>query len=160
VLVVTVFIESHAAHQKTLSDENGYTRIRALWQQNFPRRNERAFCLPAIVFRVKSSDGTTKRAHPRRRVRRGVDTIAPAMIRHTVRRVAEQQGITTPYGLHKKTDLPYETCRRLWHDRGAWMKKDTLARLCATLRVQPADLIDWVPEDKDLPPEKRRKKKA
>jgi DNA-binding Xre family transcriptional regulator len=81
------------------------------------------------------------------------------MIRYLIRKVAQKKGIANPYQLAQATELPYESCRRLWADDTSSMSKETLARLCATLNVQPADLIDWIPENRDLPPTKRHQRR-
>jgi DNA-binding Xre family transcriptional regulator len=81
--------------------------------------------------------------------RQGIGSIAPAMIRFTVKEVAEKEGIENPNQLAEITGLPYETCRTIWNDTAVLIHKRTLARLCAALRVRPSQLIEWIPSDDD-----------
>ena len=82
--------------------------------------------------------------------RQGVDSIAPAMIRFTVKEVAEKEGIENANQLAEITGLPYETCRTIWNDTAVLIHKKTLARLCAVLRMRPSQLIEWIPSDDDI----------
>ena len=82
--------------------------------------------------------------------RQGVGSIAPIMIRFTVKEVAEKEGIENANQLAEITGLPYETCRTIWNDTAVLIHKRTLGRLCAALRVRPSQLIEWTPSDDDL----------
>lgn len=81
---------------------------------------------------------------------RGIGSIAPAMIRFTVKEVAEKEGIENANQLAEITGLPYETCRTIWNDTAMLIHKRTLARLCAVLRVRPSQLIEWIASDDDV----------
>jgi DNA-binding Xre family transcriptional regulator len=90
-----------------------------------------------------------------------VSSIAPDMIRWTVREFCEREGIADNANqLAEITELPYETCRTIWNDSAQRMDKGTLARLCAVLRARPGQLIDWVPGPEDDPPSKKGKRKG
>jgi DNA-binding Xre family transcriptional regulator len=80
-----------------------------------------------------------------------IGSIAPAMIRLTVKEVAEKEGIENANQLAAITGLPYETCRTIWNDTAVLIHKKTLGRLCSVLHVRPSQLIEWVPDDEDLP---------
>lgn len=78
----------------------------------------------------------------------GNGNVGGAMIRLAVREVAERAGISSARNLSVKTELPYESCRRLWQGTATMVSLGTLERLCRVLQVRPAQLFDY---DPDLP---------
>lgn len=87
----------------------------------------------------------------------GFDIVRPAMIRLVVREHALREGIENPYGLAMATGLPYETCRRIWHEKSSRIDLATIERLCDVLRLRPGQLFDYESEP-DKPKKKRRSK--
>ena len=69
------------------------------------------------------------------------------MIELRVQEIARERGITTITALAEKASLAYDTARDLWHGRMQRIDRDVLGRLCATLEVEPGDLIVWVPDE-------------
>jgi DNA-binding Xre family transcriptional regulator len=63
-----------------------------------------------------------------------------------VRKVAEDEGIKTPYELSQRSRLPYETCRALWNDQSNMIALKTLERLCTVLKVRPGQMFEFEPE--------------
>ena len=68
------------------------------------------------------------------------------MVNLRVRELAEERGITTITELAERANLAYDTARDLWHGRMQRIDRDVLSRLCATLEVEPGDLLVWVPD--------------
>lgn len=92
-------------------------------------------------------DKTTKRLA----VEAGNGSVAPDMtLKLKVRKVAEDEGINTPYELSRLARLPYETCRALWNDQSNMIALKTLERLCTVLKVRPGQMFEFEPEV--LPP--------
>jgi DNA-binding Xre family transcriptional regulator len=60
-----------------------------------------------------------------------------------------EKGLTA-YGLGKAAGITYPTAYRLARESGDFsrLEKDTLNRLCELFRVQPGELIEWVPDDR------------
>lgn len=60
-----------------------------------------------------------------------------------VKEVAERRGIKNAYRLQLVTGLSPDVTQRLW--RGDWEKisKETLERLCSSLKCQPGTLIKY-----------------
>jgi DNA-binding Xre family transcriptional regulator len=69
------------------------------------------------------------------------------MIRFHLATVLKRKG-WTPYRLARETGLTVPTAYRLADPtlRFGRFTADTLDRLCAALRVQPGDLLKWMPE--------------
>ena len=76
------------------------------------------------------------------------------MIRFRLAEVLKRKG-WTPYRLSQATGLTVPTAYRLADPglRFGRFTTDTLDRLCRALDVQPGDLLEWVPEERD---ERRR----
>jgi DNA-binding Xre family transcriptional regulator len=55
------------------------------------------------------------------------------------------------YGLGKGAGITYPTAYRLARETGDFsrLEKDTLNRLCQFFRVQPGELIEWVPDGEE-----------
>jgi DNA-binding Xre family transcriptional regulator len=88
------------------------------------------------------------------------DSVRPAMIRMTVKDIAEREGIENPNALSEATGLPYETCRRLWQGTPSKIGLNTIERLCDVLRVRPGQLFDYEFEPhKPTPPSSARGKR-
>jgi DNA-binding Xre family transcriptional regulator len=68
-----------------------------------------------------------------------------ATIRLAVRDVAEERGIENPHVLAARTGLGYAICYRLWNGGQQRIDLKTLARLCETLKVTPAQLLEYSP---------------
>lgn len=70
-----------------------------------------------------------------------------AVIRFHLYSVLKQRG-WTPYRLSQETGLTVPTAYRLADPEMEFGRftADTLDRLCATLAVQPGDLLEWVPD--------------
>jgi DNA-binding Xre family transcriptional regulator len=86
-------------------------------------------------------------------------SIGGTMLKLAVREVAERAGISSARNLSVKTELPYESCRRLWQGTASMVSLATLERLCLVLQVRPAQLFDYdpdVPESRDDPKGKRK----
>jgi putative transcriptional regulator len=72
------------------------------------------------------------------------------MIRFRLADVLERKG-WTPYRLSQVTGLTVPTAYRLADPNLKFGRftTDTLDRLCRALEVQPGDLLEWVPTDKN-----------
>ena len=87
------------------------------------------------------------------------DSIGGTMLKLAVREVAERAGVSSARNLSVKTELPYESCRRLWQGTASMVSLATLERLCRVLQVRPAQLFDYdpdLPEIRDEPKGKRK----
>jgi putative transcriptional regulator len=71
------------------------------------------------------------------------------VIRFRLAAVLKRKG-WTPYRLSQETGLTVPTAYRLADPDMEFGRftADTLDRLCAALEVQPADLLEWVPDEK------------
>lgn len=67
------------------------------------------------------------------------------MIINRTAAVARRQGITTVTALAARTGLAYNTAHALYTGRTTRIDHETLDRLCATLDVQPGELLVYVP---------------
>lgn len=65
------------------------------------------------------------------------------MIRLVVKEIAKREGIENPNALAQATELPYETCRRLWQEKATMIGLRTIERLCDVLHVRPGQLFDY-----------------
>jgi DNA-binding Xre family transcriptional regulator len=64
------------------------------------------------------------------------------MITCKLKSVLQRKGWTR-YKLHKKSGISYPALHSLFHDRTESYDRRTLDLLCATLRCQPKDLLQW-----------------
>ena len=78
------------------------------------------------------------------------------MIKLVVKEIAKREGIENPNALAQATELPYETCRRLWQEKATMIGLSTIERLCDVLHVRPGQLFDYEHE----PNKARRLRKA
>ena len=69
------------------------------------------------------------------------------MIRLRVATLMRVRGLSA-YGLGKGAGITYPTAYRLARESGDFsrLERDTLNRLCQFFRVQPGELIEWVPD--------------
>lgn len=69
------------------------------------------------------------------------------MVRLRVAILLRARGLSA-YSLGKQAGITYPTACRLARESGDFsrLEKDTLNRLCQFFRVQPGDLIEWVPD--------------
>ena len=74
------------------------------------------------------------------------------VIRFHLNSVLKRRG-WTPYRLSQETGLTVPTAYRLADPDMEFGRftADTLNRLCATLAVQPGDLLEWVPDKRRRP---------
>ena len=72
------------------------------------------------------------------------------MIRFRLSEILSKKG-WTPYRLSQVTGLTPPTAYRLADPemRFGRFTADTLERLCRALEVQPGDLLEWVPDERD-----------
>ena len=72
------------------------------------------------------------------------------MIRLRVAALMRVRGLSA-YGLGKGAGITYPTAYRLARETGDFsrLEKDTLNRLCQFFRVQPGELIEWVPDGEE-----------
>ena len=49
----------------------------------------------------------------------------------------------------RKSGVSYRALLDLFHDRTTRIEFDTLSRLCEYLRVTPAELLEWVPRERE-----------
>lgn len=70
-----------------------------------------------------------------------------AVVRLQVAELMKKRGITA-YRLSREAGLAYPTAYRLSQPPGVFgrLEVDTLNRLCEFFRVQPGELIEWVPD--------------
>ena len=68
-------------------------------------------------------------------------------VRLKVKEVAASKGVSMTR-LHIKSEVAYNTIRRIFRDPYAEVTTTTLARLAEALEVPTADLIEDVPDDK------------
>jgi DNA-binding Xre family transcriptional regulator len=69
------------------------------------------------------------------------------MVRLRVAEMMRDRGITA-YRLSRGSGLAYPTAHRISQPSGRFgrLEVDTLNRLCEFFRVQPGELIEWVPD--------------
>lgn len=69
------------------------------------------------------------------------------MVRLRIAALLRARGLTA-YGLGRGSGITYPTCYRLARESGDFsrLERDTLNRLCQFLKVQPGELIEWVPD--------------
>ena len=72
------------------------------------------------------------------------------MVRLRVAELMKMRGVTA-YRLSRGSGLAYPTAYRLSQPSGEFgrLEVDTLNRLCEFFRVQPGELIEWVPDRRD-----------
>lgn len=72
------------------------------------------------------------------------------MVRLKVAELMRMRGMTA-YRLSRGSGLAYPTAYRLSQASGLFgrLEVDTLNRLCEFFRVQPGELIEWVPDSAD-----------
>jgi putative transcriptional regulator len=70
------------------------------------------------------------------------------MVRLRVAELMKARGLSA-YALAKGAGLNYPTAYRLSRPTGLFQRLEvnTLDRLCVFFRVQPAELLEWIPED-------------
>ena len=51
--------------------------------------------------------------------------------------------------ISRNTGLAKNTILNLYHERGQGITWDVLERICAELKIQPGELLEWVPEEDD-----------
>lgn len=64
-------------------------------------------------------------------------------IRLRVKEVAESKGIRNPFALSEASGIYYNVCYRLWHIEQKRIDLTTLEKLCDTLKVTPARLLEY-----------------
>ncbi len=69
------------------------------------------------------------------------------MVRLRIAALLRARGLTA-YALGRGSGITYPTAYRLARESGDFsrLERDTLNRLCQFLRVQPGELIEWVPD--------------
>jgi DNA-binding Xre family transcriptional regulator len=70
-------------------------------------------------------------------------SVRPVMIRLVIREHALREGITNANALAVATNLPYESCRRIWQGRATRIDLGTIERLCDALHLRPGQLFDY-----------------
>lgn len=70
-----------------------------------------------------------------------------AVIRLTVKEVAEANNIGNPFALATKTGLNYAICYKLWNGNQQRIDLKTLATLCKVFSLAPGDFFE-VSQDK------------
>ncbi len=68
------------------------------------------------------------------------------MIRLKVKEVATQKGYSMSR-LSREANMAYKTIQTIWRDPHHEVTTTTLDKLAKTLGVQPADLIEYLPEE-------------
>ncbi|WP_112426806.1 helix-turn-helix domain-containing protein [Thermogemmatispora tikiterensis] len=76
-------------------------------------------------------------------------------VRLRVKEVAKAKGLSMTR-LHTKSEVAYNTIRRIFHDPYVEVTTTTLARLAEALNVRVEDLIETVDEEEPEPPQKTR----
>ena len=85
--------------------------------------------------------------------------VAAAMsLRWTVREVAEKDGITSARDLARRSNLHFESVRRIWNDTARRVDLDTIEALCDTLGVRPGQLFQYSPEPDGVQRRRRRRR--
>lgn len=51
--------------------------------------------------------------------------------------------------LQRQTGLSYVTLHALYHGRSTRVDLDTLDRICRALAVQPGDILEYAPQDRE-----------
>jgi putative transcriptional regulator len=69
------------------------------------------------------------------------------MVRLRIAALLRARGLTA-YGLGRGSGITYPTAYRLAREAGDFsrLERDTLNRLCQFLKVQPGELIEWIPD--------------
>lgn len=65
-----------------------------------------------------------------------------AIVRLTVKEVAEANGIENPFALSTKTGLNYAICYKLWNGNQQRIDLKTLATLCEVFSLVPGDFFE------------------
>jgi DNA-binding Xre family transcriptional regulator len=68
---------------------------------------------------------------------------AVAMIRLTVREIAEKEGIASPRELERATGLSYATAHALWNGHPRMIQLETIELICTRLGVRPGQLFEF-----------------
>jgi DNA-binding Xre family transcriptional regulator len=72
------------------------------------------------------------------------------MIQVRIREMCERRGIDTPYRLQIEAGLTPTLASSLFHHTFKQLSMATLNRLCMELRCQPAQLLHFEPDPKDV----------
>jgi DNA-binding Xre family transcriptional regulator len=75
------------------------------------------------------------------------------MVRLRVADLMRARGLT-PYAFGKAVGITYPTAYRLARPSGDFgrLERETINRLCEFFRVQPGELIEWVPDNQESSP--------
>lgn len=69
-------------------------------------------------------------------------------ILNQIRAFVDQRGLK-PYRFWKQTGLSRATAYRLYSDRSYVPTGDVLDKICQTYRIQPGELLIWVPDEEE-----------
>jgi DNA-binding Xre family transcriptional regulator len=69
------------------------------------------------------------------------------MLRLKVKEIAESKGIKNALELSQKSGVGYGSVYALWNGEPKMVGIETLNRLCNTLRIKPAQLFDYTPDE-------------
>ena len=80
-------------------------------------------------------------------------SVQPMAVRNKIKSFVDGLGIT-PYELMKRTKISPTTAYALYNDPSQLPSSTTLTKICNTFRVQPGEILVWIP------PEESRQQEA
>ena len=68
---------------------------------------------------------------------------------NTIREFVESRGITV-YRFGKETGIAQATAYRLYNNSDEIPRGDVLNAICKTYKIQPGEILRWIPDNEDV----------